>query len=323
MNSFGKNFKVSLFGESHGPKIGVVIDGTPAGIALSADDFTEDLLRRKSGKVGTTPRIEGDLPEIVSGVYKGYSTGAPICILFSNNNTQSGDYSNLIDCPRPGHADFVSRVKFKGFADPRGGGHHSGRITLGLVAAGVIAKKLISPINVDAKILSIGGESRWEEVLERAIQQGDSVGGIVECVATNMPVGMGEPFFDTLESLISHIVFSIPGIRGIEFGDGFKAADMSGSEHNDPIINESGTTSKNGAGGVNGGISNGNDLVFRIAVKPTSSISKSQDTFNFAANKVDVLNIQGRHDSCIALRVPVVAEAATAIVLADLLNIRP
>ncbi len=322
MNSFGKNFRVSIFGESHGLKIGVVIDGTPAGIALSVDDFTEDLLRRKSGQIGTTPRIEGDVPEIVSGVYKGFSTGAPICILFNNSNTRSDDYSNLLDCPRPGHADFVSRVKFNGFADPRGGGHHSGRITLGLVAAGVIAKKLISPICINAKIISIGGENPWEDLLERAIQQGDSVGGIIECIATNMPVGVGEPFFDTLESLISYIVFSIPGIRGIEFGDGFKVAGMFGSDHNDSIINESGKTQKNGAGGINGGISNGNDLVFRIAVKPTSSISKSQNSFNFASHKVEKLEIQGRHDCCIALRVPVVAEAAAAIVLADLLNIR-
>lgn len=319
MNSFGKNFRVSIFGESHGPKIGVIIDGTPAGIPLSVDDFTADLLRRKSGQKGSTPRIEGDLPEIQSGVYKGFSTGAPICITFTNTNTKSGDYSNLADCPRPGHADFVSRIKFKGYDDPRGGGHHSGRITLGLVAAGVIAKKIIFPICINARILSIGGQNPWDDILENAILQGDSLGGVVECTAEKMPVGLGEPFFDSLESLISHIVFAIPGVRGIEFGDGFKAAGMFGSEHNDPITEESGKTLKNGSGGVNGGISNGNDLVFRIAVKPTSSISKNQQTYNLASHKIEDLKITGRHDSCFALRVPVVAEASVAIVLADLL----
>ncbi|MFA6335187.1 MAG: chorismate synthase [Bacteroidales bacterium] len=321
MNSFGKNFRVSIFGESHGPEIGVIIDGTPAGLPLSPDDFTADILRRKSGKKGSTPRIEGDLPKIVSGVYQGYSTGTPICILFNNTNTISEDYTNLQDWPRPGHADFVSMIKSKGFSDPRGGGHHSGRITLGLVAAGVVAKKLISPISIEAKILNIGGENPWDNILEKAIAQGDSLGGVVECIAKKMPVGLGEPFFDSLESLLSHMVFSIPGVRGIEFGDGFRAAGMFGSEHNDPIIEESGKTLKNGSGGVNGGISNGNDLVFRIAIKPTSSIFKSQKSYNFATHKIEDLKIAGRHDYCFALRVPVVAEASVAIVLADLLNL--
>ena len=320
MNNFGKNFRVSIFGESHGQKIGIIIDGTPAGLPLSNDDFTTDLLRRKSGKRGSTPRLEGDLPEIVSGVYQGYTTGTPICLTFNNHNFNSADYSNLQDWPRPGHADFVSKIKYNGFSDPRGGGHHSGRITLGIVAACVIAKKLIEPISVEAKILHIGGENPWDDILERAMAEGDSLGGVIECVAKKIPVGLGEPFFDSMESLLSHIVFSIPGVRGIEFGDGFSAAKMFGSEHNDPIIDESGKTLKNGSGGINGGISNGNDLIFRVAIKPTSSISKGQETYNLNSHKMENLKIVGRHDSCFALRVPVVIEASAAIVLADLSN---
>jgi len=319
MNSFGKNFRVSIFGESHGNKLGVVIDGTPAGLPLSKEDFTPDIMRRKGGKKGGTPRVEADLLDIVSGVYNGFSTGAPICITFDNLNTKSADYDNLQNWPRPGHADYVSFIKHKGFADPRGGGHHSGRLTLGLIAAGVIAKKLISPVNVEARILHIGGQNPWDEILDKAIAEGDSLGGVIECLSTGIPAGLGEPFFDSIESLLSHFIFSIPGVRGIEFGDGFKAAMMFGSEHNDPIVEESGKTSKNGSGGVNGGISNGNDLVFRVAIKPTSSISKGQETYNFNTHKVDELKIEGRHDNCFALRVPVVLEAATAIVLADLL----
>lgn len=319
MNNFGRNFRISIFGESHGPKIGLVIDGTPPGMQLSKEDFADDLSRRKSGKPGTTPRVEGDLPEIVSGVYNGYTTGAPICILFSNDNTRSADYIDLADRPRPGHADFVSMLKRGGYVDPRGGGHHSGRITLTVVTAGVIAKKLLRNISIEAKLIRVGGKENWDELLEKTRGEGDSLGGIVQCTAKNMPVGLGEPFFDSLESLLSHAIFSIPGVRGIEFGDGFAASSMKGSEHNDPIIDGKGKTAKNGAGGINGGISNGNDLLFRVAVKPTSSISKSQQTFNFSTGKVEELAIIGRHDTCFALRVPVVVEAATAIVLADLM----
>lgn len=318
MNNFGMNFRISIFGESHGAKIGLVVDGTPSGIPLSVEDFAYDLSRRRSGKPGTTPRVEGDMPDIVSGVYNGYTTGAPICILFSNDNTRSADYIELADKPRPGHADFVSMLKRGGYVDPRGGGHHSGRITLTMVTAGVIAKKMLGSISIEAKLIRVGGKESWDDLLEKTRAEGDSLGGIVECTAKNMPVGLGEPFFDSLESLLSHAIFSIPGIRGIEFGDGFAASAMRGSEHNDPIIDSNGKTSKNGAGGINGGISNGNDLLFRVAVKPTSSISKVQKTFNFSTGKVEDLEIAGRHDTCFALRVPVVVEAATAIVLADL-----
>lgn len=318
MNSFGRLFRISIFGESHGKYVGITVDGCPAGIDLLPEDFETDLSRRRSGAKGTTPRKESDLPNLVSGVYNGKTTGAPLTIIFENSNTRPADYSNLANHPRPGHADFVALRKFGGFADFSGGGHFSGRLTLGLVAAGVIAKKLISPIAIDAGIIEVGGSANIEEAIENAMKMKDSVGGIIECQAKNLTVGLGEPFFDPVESLISHIVFAIPAIKGIEFGSGFGAAKMTGSVHNDPIISADGTTKTNHAGGINGGITNGNDLVFRVAVKPTSSIGQAQQTFNFENNRVEELMIDGRHDACIALRMAPVIEAATAIVLADL-----
>ncbi len=319
MNNFGKLFRISIFGESHGKSVGITVDGCPSGIALTDNDFTYDLSRRKSGAKGTTPRSEDDLPELISGTFNGFTTGAPITVLFRNTNTRSGDYSNLQTSPRPGHADYVANKKFKGFQDFRGGGHFSGRLTLALVAAGVIAKKIVSPVEINAILKQAGGNANIEEAIDQALAIHDSIGGIVECVATNLPVGLGEPFFDSVESVISHIVFSIPAIKGIEFGSGFAAAQMFGSQHNDPIINAEGKTATNNAGGINGGITNGNEVIFRVAVKPTSSIGKTQQTLNSVSGKVEDLTIEGRHDACIALRVPVVLEAATAIALADLI----
>lgn len=319
MNNFGKLFRISIFGESHGKSVGITVDGCPSGIALTENDFTYDLSRRKSGAKGTTPRSEDDLPELISGTFNGFTTGAPITVLFRNTNTRSGDYSNLQTSPRPGHADYVANKKFKGFQDFRGGGHFSGRLTLALVAAGVIAKKIVSPVEINAMLKQAGGNANIEEAIDQALAIHDSIGGIVECVATNLPVGLGEPFFDSVESVISHIVFSIPAIKGIEFGSGFAAAQMFGSQHNDPIINAEGKTATNNAGGINGGITNGNEVIFRVAVKPTSSIGKTQQTLNSVSGKVEDLTIEGRHDACIALRVPVVLEAATAIALADLI----
>lgn len=317
MNSFGRNFRIQVYGESHGEGVGVIIDGCPAGINIQTSDFSEDLLRRKSGAKGTTPRIEEDSPELLSGVYNGFSTGSPINIFFKNTNVNSKDYSNLVKHPRPGHADFVAENKFKGFQDYRGGGHFSGRLTLALVAAGVIAKKIQSEIKISAKLIEAGGISNINEAIDSAINNNDSIGGIVECVSSNLPIGLGEPFFDSIESVISHLAFSIPAIKGIEFGSGFEASKMTGEAHNDNIQNDSGKTDTNNAGGINGGLTNGNELVFRIAVKPTSSISKAQNTFNSENNQVEELKIVGRHDVCIALRVPVVCEAITAIALAD------
>jgi chorismate synthase len=319
MNSFGRNYRISIFGESHGTTIGIVVDGCPAGIELNESDFLADLARRKSGAKGTTPRQEEDLPKIASGVFNGYTTGAPVTILFENTNTRSSDYAFTRETPRPGHADYTASQKFGGFEDYRGGGHFSGRLTLGLVAAGVIAKKIIAPVTTEAKLIEAGGNPNIEEAIEKAVEEADSIGGIVQCRAFNMVGGLGEPFFDSVEALISHLVFSIPATKGIEFGSGFAAARMNGSEHNDVFISADGKTSTNFAGGINGGITNGNELIFRVAVKPTSSTAKSQHTFNFKTNEMVDLQVKGRHDTCIALRVPVVVESITAIVLADLM----
>jgi chorismate synthase len=313
MNTFGKLFRISIFGESHGTNVGITIDGCPAG------DFTEDFNRRRSGARGTTPRQETDLPRFISGIFNDHTTGAPITIIFDNNNTRSRDYSKLRDIPRPGHADFVALKKFGGYEDYRGGGHFSGRLTLGLVAAGVIARKLISPVIVETRILEIGGKKDIEKAINEAVEKQDSVGGIIECKATHMPTGIGEPFFDSVESALSHMVFSIPAIKGIEFGSGFVAAGMWGSEHNDKLISSDGRSATNHAGGINGGISNGNDLLFRVVVKPTSSTHQIQKTINIKSGEIVELEIEGRHDTCIALRIPVVVEAATAIVLVDLM----
>lgn len=320
MNSFGRIFRISIFGESHGESVGIVIDGSPAGLLLVAEDFLADLERRKGGiQKGTTPRQEEDLPIFKSGIFNGKTTGAPITILFENKNTRSGDYEKQRAVPRPGHADFVAKAKAGGYEDYRGSGHFSGRLTVALVAAGVIAKKLMGQIKVGSAILEIGGETDLEKGLQKAIDTKDTIGGIIECRVNGLPVGLGEPFFDAVESQLAHIVFAIPAIRGIEFGTGFAAAKMFGSEHNDAIENMEGKTRTNHAGGVVGGLTNGNELVFRVAVKPTSSTPKEQTTLNWDTEKVETISVKGRHDLCIALRVPVVLEAVTAIVLADLL----
>ena len=318
MNSFGRLFRVHIFGESHGLCTGICVDGCPPGIALSEDDFEIDLARRRSGDKGTTSRKEPDVPKIMSGEFNGFTTGAPVVVMFENANTRSSDYSQFAEIPRPGHADFVAGVKYKGFADYRGGGHFSGRLTTGLVAAGVIAKKIIAPATVTAHILEIGGNAQWEELIDRCVAERDSAGGIVECRVDHLPAGLGEPFFDGVESLIGHIVFAIPAVKGIEFGAGFAAARMLGSEHNDLLVGVEGKTATNHAGGINGGVANGNPIVFRVAVKPTSSIAKPQKTMNIRTGEMCTLEIQGRHDACIALRMPPVVEAATAIALADL-----
>lgn len=318
MNSFGRLFRVHIFGESHGESVGVVIDGVPAGLPLSVEDFTPDMERRKGGQgKGTTPRKEDDIPIFKSGLFNGHTTGAPVTILFENNNTRSGDYEKQRAVPRPGHADFVAHKKYGGFEDFRGGGHFSARLTTGIVAAGVIAKKLMQSVKVVANILEIGGESDLEKGLQRAIDAKDSIGGIVECRTEGLPLGLGEPFFDSVESVLAHAVFAIPAVRGVEFGTGFAAARMFGSEHNDAIEDMEGHTRTNHAGGVVGGISNGNELVFRIAIKPTSSTPKLQHTLNWETGQQDEFSVKGRHDLCVALRAPVILEAMTAIVLAD------
>jgi chorismate synthase len=483
MNSFGKLFRVHIFGESHGESVGIVIDGCPAGLSLTEDDLLPDLERRKGGKQkGTTPRQEADYPFFKSGIFNGKTTGFPITILFENNNTRSEDYNKQRSIPRPGHADWVAHQKFGGHEDYRGGGHFSARLTTGLVAAGAIAKKLINHLtpnpspkergtelsddfgyitdkagnykllkdfakanrknptqaeellwyyvrnrNIDgykfrrqhpiagfipdfvcldaklivevdgeyhsneeqlqydearnqwlneykyrllrfsneevlsdiniviekirqtlsekggqanqsevgspsplerelegevviaARVTEIGGEKDLEKGLQNAIDAKDSVGGIVECRVTGVPVGLGEPYFDSVESLIAHMMFTIPAVRGVEFGTGFPAAKMFGSEHNDAIEDMSGKTKTNHAGGIVGGITNGNEIVFRIAIKPTSSTPKEQTSLNWDTEQQETFSVKGRHDLCVALRAPVIVEAATALVLADLM----
>lgn len=360
MNSFGNRFRVSVFGESHGKVIGVTIDGVLPGMPLDESDFSQDLDRRRAGAPGTTARHEADAPEILSGVFEGHTTGAPLTIIFRNENTRSEDYEQFRRHPRPGHADFTASAKYAGFNDLRGGGAFSGRMTLGIVAAGVIAKKMLHFANIEASLAEVGGltdPGQWAAALEAAQKEGDSLGGVVSCKVLGLPIGLGEPFWDSVESCISHAVFAIPGVRGIEFGDGFAAARMKGSEHNDPFPEHECCHDKpehqchhdepghqchhdepghqcchggeeehqchheeghhccghhrhlqppltNHAGGVNGGITNGNPLLFRVAFKPTASIAKA--------------GIPGRHDCCFALRTPVIVEAMAAIVLVDL-----
>ncbi len=311
---------MQVIGESHGELVGVVIDGCPAGLPLTAEDFMTDIERRRGGvQKGTTPRQESDLPRLATGVFRGKTTGAPLTILFANENVRSSDYDQQRSIPRPGHADFVAHQKFGGHEDFRGSGHFSGRLTLCLVAAGVVAKKILSPINIQAALTEVGGLPSVDAGIERAIEQKDSVGGIVECRVEGLPVGLGEPFFDSVESLLAHVIFSIPAVKGIEFGSGFAAARMTGSQHNDPIVDAIGTTATNHAGGIVGGLTNGNPLVFRLAIKPTSSTPREQTSLNWETGESETFSVKGRHDLCIALRVPVVAEAATALVLADLM----
>lgn len=318
MNSFGRLFRVSIFGESHGECVGITLDGCPAGLALSAEDLLPDLERRKGGKhKGTTPRQEEDFPIFKSGIFNGKTTGFPVTILFDNKNIRSEDYEKQRSIPRPGHADWVAHQKFGGYEDYRGGGHFSARLTAGLVAAGAIAKKIMPQIKIEAAVTEIAGEKDLEKGLQKAIDAKDSVGGIIECKATGLPVGLGEPYFDSLESVLAHIILTIPAVRGVEFGTGFAAAKMFGSEHNDAIENMEGTTITNHAGGVVGGISNGNELVFRLAIKPTSSTPKEQNSLNWDTEQMEKFSIRGRHDLCVALRAPVIVEAVTALVLAD------
>ena len=323
MNSFGTLFRITLWGESHGPQIGVTLDGVPAGLPLDIPDFEADLARRRSGAKGTTPRQENDLPQIVSGLYKGHTTGAPLTLVFENANTRSGDYDNLLTQPRPSHADRTAAVKFEGWNDPRGGGHFSGRLTLALVAAGVVAKKILGGATFSTRLTAVGGQTdpaRFDDAIDDALRDEDSVGGIVECRVQGVPLGLGQPFFDSAESMIAHLLFSVPAVKGVEFGSGFAGARMRGSENNDPFLDVEGTTATNNAGGINGGLTNGNELVVRAAVKPTPSIGREQMTYNLATNKVEPLMIRGRHDVCVALRGAVVVEAAVAIALANFIR---
>lgn len=320
MNHYGRLFQINIFGESHGESVGILLDGVTSGIPLSVEDFLSDLSRRKSGGLGTTPRIEDDEIMIESGVFNGYTTGAPILLRFKNNNTRSKDYSNLVTHPRPSHADFTAQKKYDGYNDYRGGGHFSGRLTLGLVSAGVVAKKILRNASFETKIVNLNGETdstKFDNILREAVNSNDSVGGIISIKTSNIEVGLGEPYFDSLESTISHLLFSVGGVKGVEFGIGFDGVNLKGSSFNDPIIDEFGHTKTNNNGGINGGISNGNPIELKVFVKPTASIGIPQETYNFKDNKVEELVINGRHDAAIILRAMVVCEACVAIALCD------
>jgi chorismate synthase len=321
MSSIGRLLRVSILGESHGTCVGALVDGCPAGLPLEEADLAADLARRRAGAPGTTARIEPDVPRIASGVFEGRTTGAPILILIGNEAARPADYEGLSRTPRPGHADLAARLKYGGHADPRGGGHFSGRLTAALVAAGAIARRLIEPVEISARVTQAGGDADAHAAARAAADDRDSIGGIVECTARNVPAGLGGPLFDGVEPLLAHALLSIPGIKGIEFGAGFAAVRMRGSEHNDAITGAGGRTATNHAGGANGGITNGNPLVFRVAVRPAASIGRPQAPVALSTGAGAVVTIGGRHDACIALRVPVVAEAVTAIVLADLMLI--
>lgn len=320
-NRYGSKFNIEIWGASHTPSMGVRITGVPCGIALTEADFEADIARRKAGAKGTTARHESDRPSIQSGVADGKTTGDVIEIIFHNNDTRPSDYSEFAHHPRPSHADFVARAKYGSEVDMRGSGQFSGRMTLLLVAAGVVAKRVVEGVRYSTRIIEIGGsrnEEEFEGIVAAASKDGDSVGGVIECRADGIKVGLGEPFFDSMESVISHLMFSVPAVKGVEFGSGFEGVKLRGSERNDRIIDSSGRTATNNEGGINGGISSGNELVVRVAIKPTPSISRPQQTFDFERGELSPLTIRGRHDSCIALRAAVVVEAVVAIALAEL-----
>lgn len=325
MNTFGRIFRVSLFGESHGPAIGALIDGCPAGLCLSAADFEADLARRRPGAPGTTARREQDALRLLSGVFEGRTTGAPILVAIANGDIDSCTYAALCDLPRPGHADLPAHYKFGGFRDPRGGGTASGRLTAALVAAGIVAKRALAvafaqPILCSARLVEVGGTAQIEARIARAMQQGDALGGLIEGRIEQLPIGLGEPFFDTVEGLLAHALFAIPGVKGIEFGIGFEFARRTGAECRDAILSADGTTLRNVSGGIDGGLSNANPVIFRLAVKPAVSFG-ALDTVNLKTGARQVVQPGGRHDACFARRLPVVVEAVCAAVILDLLRI--
>lgn len=349
-NSIGKEFVVTTFGESHGSVVGVIVDGCPAGLPLVEADFQEELDRRiPAEKKIVSARIEKDVAKIFSGVFNGLTTGAPITLMVENKDVKSGDYEDIKDLPRPGQADYPARIRYGGFNDYRGGGRFSGRITVALIMAGTIAKKLLGRYNVDvlAYTLAIGDiksekhfssaeirknrdaaatrcpdlicADRMEQAIMEAKKEGDSLGGIVECVAVNMPVGIGEPLFDTLDGDLAKVLFAVPAVKGVEFGVGFAAANLRGSENNDAYKSSNGkvTTLTENAGGILGGLSSGMPILIRVAIKPTPSIAKEQKTVNVCTLQNTALSVKGRHDPCIVPKAVPAIEAAVAITLVD------
>lgn len=353
-NTFGNSVSITIFGESHGEAIGAILDGMAPGIAVDRDYIAHMLtLRRPSGKI-STPRQERDAFQILSGVVNGKTTGTPITILIPNENVKSGDYAQMATVARPSHADFTAQCKYHGYQDSRGGGHFSGRITAALVAAGAICKYALEQKEIwigthvkrcagisdrefqdllrdvvtlsqkEFAVLDESAEQEMRQAILASADEGDSVGGILETAIIGMPAGIGEPWFDSVESMLSHMMFSIPAVKGIEFGAGFSLADLKGSEANDPMKLENGTiiTTTNNNGGVNGGITNGMPIIFRTAIKPTPTIFKPQNTVDYHTMTETVLQPKGRHDPAIVHRARVVQDAAAAIVLCDVLALR-
>ncbi|MGI6191192.1 MAG: chorismate synthase [Eubacterium sp.] len=326
-SSYGKWVRISIFGQSHSEAIGVTIDGLPAGIRIDMAELQRFMNRRAPGQSRySTPRKEADRPEFISGLVEDITCGAPLTALIRNTNTKSKDYDNIRDIPRPGHADLTAHIKYRGFEDVRGGGHFSGRLTAPLCVAGGIFKQILQRkgIEIDARIVEIGGNSEdpYAEI-DRAREDLDSVGGIVECRVTGVPAGIGDPMFDGVENTIAQTVFAIPAVKGIEFGAGFSAAGMRGSQNNDPFYMDEGgkiRTRSNNSGGILGGITNGMEIVFRCAFKPTPSIAKPQDSISWSTGKDAVLEIKGRHDPCIVPRALPCVESAAALALINLMN---
>lgn len=326
MNTWGRNLRLTLWGESHGPAIGVVLDGLPPGFEPDWDAVDREMARRAPGNDPTaTPRKETDRYEVLSGLFENSTTGAPLCAVIRNENTRSGDYTPNI--PRPGHADYTSYIKYKGYGDYRGGGRFSGRLTAPLVWAGAIVKQILTSrfgIEITARAALIHGEgdsAAQREAILTAKADGDSVGGIIECVATGVPAGAGEPFFGSLESDIAALLFSVPAVKGVEFGDGFRMAEMYGSQANDAMSAREGkiTFRTNHNGGILGGITNGQPVVVRAAIKPTPSIGKEQETVDLNIVQTVRHSVKGRHDPCIVPRAIPVVEACVALVLMDTL----
>lgn len=349
-NSLGKEFTITTFGESHGKVVGVVIDGCPAGLALSEEDFQEELDRRIPAEPKiVSARAEKDTAKILSGVFNGKTTGAPITITVENKETNSSDYEDIKDLPRPGHSDYPARIRYGGFNDYRGGGRFSGRVTVALILAGAIAKKLLNRFDIDvlAYTLAIGQvcsdkrfsvmeiqknrysaatrcpdlacAKKMEEAIIAARSEGDSLGGIVECIALNMPVGIGEPLFDALDADLAKALFGVSAVKGVEFGAGFRAASIRGSENNDAFLFKNGkvATATDNAGGILGGLSSGMPIIIRVAIKPTPSIAKEQKTVNLSAMKEATLSVKGRHDPCVVPKAVPAIEAAVAVTLVD------
>lgn len=319
MNNIGLLYKTTIFGASHEEYCGVLIEGVKPGLSLKEEDFWPSLDRRRPGNYGT-PRKESDKPLLMSGLYNGYTTGMPLLIMFKNENKKSSDYANLINQPRPSHADFVANQKYKGFNDPRGGGSFSGRLTLGIVASGVVASKIFK-VNMQSEIISLKGitdKTKFKEILETAKNNKDSVGGIIQIKISDLPIGLGEPYFASLESELARALYSIGSVKGVSFGSGFAGTSLFGSDFNDLIIDKTGKTKTNHNGGINGGISNGNEVIINVAIKPTPSIGLPQATYNFKEDKITDLVIEGRHDVAIILRMPIVLESVCQMVLTDL-----